>query len=677
MKVKELVDYLFKNIAYSNTFQEIRNNILKALTEEYEKKITIYHNELIAYSHLIQEYFTLQNAGLLSGYTMEEIESWKHTEDIIDEKLFKKKHRISRIHILSFSFLTTLFLLYFILMCCFRKVIYLLPLGIFLPYPICFIIKFKSWVIQGKNFTYAVCNTLDHASSRYFKKTINSLILGIYALAIGVCLIFLTNFRGEEILSQFLTSLTVIEIFLFCIIKNVCYNIYYHFLMENPLEKGFKKHVIYLIGIAIGYWLVAGSVICLIGGDIGIILAILFSVLYFIFALVYILKFRGEITIVNLRFNKLRIVSIGTILLVSILYMTMRLDSWLIQPYINQIPAVETSSKSITYEEQTGIYTILATEEDFKILQLTDIHLGGSNFSYRKDKLALSAVYKLIEYTKPDLVIVTGDLVFPLGIMSFSFNNSAPIMQFASFMRNINIPWAFTYGNHDTESLAVLSEQEVDALFQSLSFKKSRNLLYPYIQPNIYGRNNQIIEIRNKENRLLQALFLLDSNSYTGKGFDSYDYIHEDQVAWYEKSILDLSKKEGKMISSLAFFHMPLQEYQEAYTLYKEGSDEVLYHFGKIGEKKETICISKHPSSLFSKAVELGSTKAMFCGHDHLNTISLTYQGIQLTYGLSIDYLAYPDIEEKTEQRGATLITLLSDSTFKVEQVALNSLNHF
>ena len=67
----------------------------------------------------------------------------------------------------------------------------------------------------------------------------------------------------------------------------------------------------------------------------------------------------------------------------------------------------------------------------------------------------------------------------------------------------------------------------------------------------------------------------------------------------------------------------------------------------------------------------------MFCGHDHLNTISLTYQGIQLAYGLSIDYLAYPDIEEKTEQRGATLITLFSNSTFKVEQVALNSLNHF
>lgn len=55
------------------TFQEIRNNILKALTEEYEKKIAIYHNELIAYSHLIQEYFTLQNAGLLTRYTMEEI----------------------------------------------------------------------------------------------------------------------------------------------------------------------------------------------------------------------------------------------------------------------------------------------------------------------------------------------------------------------------------------------------------------------------------------------------------------------------------------------------------------------------------------------------------------------------------------------------------------------------
>jgi len=94
-------------------------------------------------------------------------------------------------------------------------------------------------------------------------------------------------------------------------------------------------------------------------------------------------------------------------------------------------------------------------------LQLTDIHLGGSFFSSNTDARSLVAVYNLIEYTKPDLVIVTGDLVFPLGVMSLSFNNSAPLIQFASFMRNIGIPWAFAYGNHDTESLAILTEKEV------------------------------------------------------------------------------------------------------------------------------------------------------------------------------------------------------------------------
>ncbi|MDE6656278.1 MAG: metallophosphoesterase family protein, partial [Anaeroplasmataceae bacterium] len=356
------------------------------------------------------------------------------------------------------------------------------------------------------------------------------------------------------------------------------------------------------------------------------------------------------------------------------LYLSMRLDSWLLQPYINQIPAVEVSPKEIVYDDASGVYTIKTDQESFKILQLTDIHLGGSNFSYDKDKKALYSVYRIIEYTKPDLVIVTGDLVFPLGIMSFSFNNNAPIMQFASFMRNIGIPWAFTYGNHDTESLAVLSEDAIDSLFKSLSFKRSRNLLYPYRQPDIYGRNNQIIEIRGKNNQLIQALFLLDSNSYIDTGINTYDYIHDDQVEWYEKNIKRLRETEKTDISSLAFFHMPLNEYEDAYSLYKNNSSEVIYHFGEIGEKNEDICDSKYHSKLFETAVELGSTKAMFCGHDHLNNIALTYKGIMLTYGLSIDYLAYPNIETKTDQRGGTLITLYENSTFEVLPIQLKNI---
>ncbi|WP_352230731.1 hypothetical protein [Thomasclavelia cocleata] len=64
------------------------------------------------------------------------------------------------------------------------------------------------------------------------------------------------------------------------------------------------------------------------------------------------------------------------------------------------------------------------------MLQLTDIHLGGSAFSYDKDLKALKTIYSLLERTKPDFVIVTGDLTFPVGYASFSLNNKTPVEQF-------------------------------------------------------------------------------------------------------------------------------------------------------------------------------------------------------------------------------------------------------
>ena len=127
------------------------------------------------------------------------------------------------------------------------------------------------------------------------------------------------------------------------------------------------------------------------------------------------------------------------------------------QPYINSVPWLYEGESRITYNDDTGIYTVTKPEGEFKILQLTDIHLGGGALSFDKDLKALEAVYALLEATRPDLVVVTGDMCFPVGFSSFSFNNTAPVQQFAAFMRNTGIPWAFTYGNHDTESYAASS----------------------------------------------------------------------------------------------------------------------------------------------------------------------------------------------------------------------------
>ncbi len=148
------------------------------------------------------------------------------------------------------------------------------------------------------------------------------------------------------------------------------------------------------------------------------------------------------------------IAAFTTIMTVVAGFKLMKRDSWYTQNYINSVPVVEHNEHKIDYDDETGVYTITKTTDDFKILHLTDLHIGGSLYSCRKDKKALKACFALIQRTHPDLVVVTGDMSFPLGVMSLSLNNTAPVGQFAAFMRNVGIPWAFTYGNHDTETLA-------------------------------------------------------------------------------------------------------------------------------------------------------------------------------------------------------------------------------
>ena len=192
------------------------------------------------------------------------------------------------------------------------------------------------------------------------------------------------------------------------------------------------------------------------------------------------------------------------------------------------------------------------------------------------------------------------------------------------------------------------------------------------MQPDITGRNNQLIELRNADGTLNQALFLIDSNAYTGDGFNKYDFIHDDQVDWYKEQVLREEKEEGHVVPSMIFFHIPLQEYKEAYKLYESGSDEVKYCFGTNDEEMmDKVCCSEYPSKLFDTAKELGSTTGFFCGHDHYNNMSLEYKGMRLTYGMSIDYLAMPGIARDTKQRGATLITVHDDGSDDIEQVPL------
>ena len=80
-----------------------------------------------------------------------------------------------------------------------------------------------------------------------------------------------------------------------------------------------------------------------------------------------------------------------------------------------------------------------------------------------------------------------------------------------------------------------------------------------------------------------------------------------------------------------------------------------------------------YDDDMFETILELGSTKGVFVGHDHLNYFSVEYKGVRLTYGMSIDYLAYIGIGKDTTQRGATIIDLDGSGNADIGMLPLES----
>jgi len=338
---------------------------------------------------------------------------------------------------------------------------------------------------------------------------------------------------------------------------------------------------------------------------------------------------------------------------------------------IKKIPAkpVENAGIKPHFSDGYGTFTKLPGK-NFKILQLTDLHFGRGILSISKDKLAHNAVVTLVERVKPDLIIITGDNVYPLPIFSGTLNNLRESKYVGNLMETFGIPWTMTFGNHDTEPFATHTREDLLKYYSSLP-----NCLLSDGAPGVFGVGNHVLKIENADGSVNTALVMLDSNMYLKKSFFStFDNIHDDQIEWYKSEIKKISG-DGPLIKSLAFFHMPVKEYRDAWQILKNGgTDQVTYHCGMIAEKNDHVGFSRRKEGkFFEEMVKFGSCKGMFCGHDHLNNISMTYKGVRLTYGMAIDYLAYIGIKKLYTNRGGTLITIDDDGNFDVKLVPLTS----
>lgn len=329
----------------------------------------------------------------------------------------------------------------------------------------------------------------------------------------------------------------------------------------------------------------------------------------------------------------------------------------------------------VSYREEDGVYTLKMTCDELKILQLTDIHLCESLTTVFPDRKALKACYDVILQAEPDLILVTGDLVYPVPLATFSNNNMRPFYAFFRFMNNFGIPWAMVYGNHDTEVFASHRSEELAWMFDAFSYSHQQGemlgqtLLYSKVQPQIYGRYNQYVRIENTDGILNRLLFLIDSNDYivNSHEINDYDSVHGDQIEWYAETIDKESRQAERVVPSFVFQHIPFQAFADADAALRAGEHDAVYLFGENAEK---VSCPEKESGFFDTILKKQSTQAVFVGHDHLNNLGVKYKGVDLVYGKSIDYIAYPGIAKQTSQRGGTLVTVRSDG-YSIGQISL------
>ena len=336
--------------------------------------------------------------------------------------------------------------------------------------------------------------------------------------------------------------------------------------------------------------------------------------------------------------------------------------------YIDSFGKVEYESQLKPQLDEHGNW-YFTTDGDFKIMHITDTHIGGGCLSRGEDKKAFNAVAAMIAYEKPDLVIATGD-ISSAYVTSGTFNNKYAHQYFSRFMENLGVYWTVTFGNHDAETTNFYNKDAVAKMYENDEFKYC---LFSSGPEDVSGQGNHVINVKNSKGDVTQCLIMIDTHSFTeddpfGMVWD-YDWVKEDQIEWY-KDVIELYCKGEKTTKSLVFFHIPLLEVREAYWEYvnngSQNTADCKFIKGNPGEKDPVVFPSETKTALFDTMVELGSTQGMFYGHDHLNNFVLEYKGIIMSYGYSIDYFAYGGIDRYGYQRGCQMITVHPDGSFDI-----------
>lgn len=284
---------------------------------------------------------------------------------------------------------------------------------------------------------------------------------------------------------------------------------------------------------------------------------------------------------------------------------------------------------------------------DIVVLQLTDTQIidkaqarpgrDVSDFwaTDKKEERCYAYIRETIEATKPDFIIITGDIVYG----EFDDDGSS-LLSFVEFMESFEIPWSPVFGNHDNES-----KKGVD--WQCEQFENAEHCLFE--QRELTGNGNYSVGLA-QGGELKRVFYMLDSNGCANASEESKANGHtkttvgfgDDQIAWYTSDVKRLKKCSPNTKISFAY-HIQQAVFYKAFLKYGFNKDNTNQDinidtlenkaegdFGYIGRGLKTPW--DNDESKWKKMKELG-VDSIFVGHEHCNSASVVFRGVRLQYG--------------------------------------------
>lgn len=293
---------------------------------------------------------------------------------------------------------------------------------------------------------------------------------------------------------------------------------------------------------------------------------------------------------------------------------------------------------------------------NFRIMHITDTHLNYDNID---DSLWLIA--DAIDKEQPDLIVLTGD-VFKVGTVE---ETEWFVDRIMSVFEVRDIPVAVAFGNHDSEN-GIISREDLMGIYNRYSCSISID-----DGDQLSGCGTYNIPIYSQEDGKMKFnLWVFDSGDYDDEGH--YSNVLEDQVEWYKETSEKYERLYGEKIYSLAFQHIIVPEVYDAlkqvktkraYAYKRIYTDNEYYMFDPNVENHGTLhempCPGYYNHGQVDAMVERGDVLGMFFGHDHTNSFSVNYKGINITNSLSTRFNG----DAYSTQYGYRIIDINEDDT--------------